>query len=104
MEGLDDEGDDSGVGTGGDMKRDYFKVLYLKLSKEIINLVEVAKQVLEIDIKQTLPAGERTDAWDTIANQLSNEADKLIGMMNDSNVDRFYLVSKILNMRENLLT
>lgn len=103
MEGLDEDVDDAGVGSTGEIKRDYFKLLYVKLGKEVIHLVEVAKMVIEIDVKKTLSDSDRADAWDTICNQLSNEADKAFSMMNDANADRFYLLSKVLNMRENLL-
>ena len=98
-----EDGTEGGDGESG--SRDMFRKLCYVLGKDIETLLtDVAKKVLTLDVKKNMKDNSDLSAelWESEAANILNQVDTILEAKDDPNTDKFLIVSKLLNMREDL--
>lgn len=98
-----DNGDQGGGGAGGDIRRDYFGLLASRLQKDIEYVVDICQKVMAIDNRKNISNQDTIERWKMIRNTIMFEISKIFEQSQDPNCDKFLLLSKLLNMRENFV-
>ena len=98
-----DNGESTDNGRG-EVRKDYFSMLVNRLQKDIEDLVRIAQKVMTHNIKKAQGSKEHNDQnWTVLRQTIKNETTKIFAMASeDKKVDKFALVSKLMNMRESL--
>jgi hypothetical protein len=101
MDAIDTgEQNDGGVGEG---KRDYFSMLADRLIKDLENTVRVCQKVMTLNMKKLNQDNTQDDQWNIMRNNIKAEAQKILTPAQNDSQDKFMLLSKLLNMKENLV-
>jgi hypothetical protein len=97
-----DNGDNNTEGRG-DIRRDYFSMVVARLQKDIEDLVRICQKVMTLNIKKAAGNKEVNDQnWTLQRQTVRNEAMKVLQLSQDSNIDKFLLLAKMMNMRDSL--
>ena len=99
-----DNGDSNETGNG-DMRKDYFIMIATKLSKDIEELVRICQKLMVLNMKKQVQSQEDNEkSWSFMRQTIRNEAMKVMQLIQqDQSIDKFMLLAKLMNMRENLL-
>jgi hypothetical protein len=105
---LDELGENGGAGMsaegGSEMKVNYFDHMVNQISKEIHDLMGICANVLALPrqyYKKQKKDGIENQ-WRIIQDQMKNEVTKVLGLANDANTDHIALLSKLMNLKDNL--
>ena len=97
-----EDGGDGGDGDSGE--RNYFRKLCERLYKDNEALLtDVARKVLTLDNSRNIKeANEEAELWESQGSAILNQMDNILETRDDPGTDKFLLISKLLNIREDL--
>lgn len=79
-------------------------MLIKKLQDDIDGIMTIARKVMTLNMKKNAASKDQDDqSWVLMKQQIINEAMKVLVLSQDQSQDKFMLISKLMNMRENLL-
>ena len=89
---------------GVDNRRDYCSMLIKRLQDDIDGVMGICRKVMTLNMKKNSSSKDQDDQnWTLMKQQIINEAMKVLVLSQDPCADKFMLISKLLNLRENLM-